>query len=69
MHTHVHVDRASLEQATELISRFGEHALLEAASRASQSRSLGNVIHFCRWRQIERMIEMLNSPERTGTVH
>jgi hypothetical protein len=66
---HVHVDRAELETATELMSRFGEHALIEAASRANQSRSVGNVIHFCRWRQIERMIEMLSSAEPSGSVH
>ncbi|WP_431849295.1 hypothetical protein [Allosphingosinicella sp.] len=69
MHNHVHVDRAGLEEATELMSRFGEHALIEAASRASHSRSVGNVIHFCRWRQIERTIEMLRSDEPSGSVH
>ena len=67
---HVHVqDRAALAAATDLIARFGEHARLEAAARASQSRSLGNVIHFCHWRQIERAIEMLSGEEVTGTVH
>ncbi|HEX8400679.1 MAG TPA: hypothetical protein VF628_03155 [Allosphingosinicella sp.] len=69
MHNHVNVDRAGIEEATELMTRFGEHALIEAATRASHSRSVGNVIHFCRWRQIERTIEMLSSPERTGSVH
>ncbi len=69
MHNHVHVDRASLDEATELMKRFGEHAVLEASSRANHSRSLGNVIHFCRWRQIERAIEMLSCAEAVGTVH
>lgn len=68
MHTHVHVDRAGIEEATELLARFGEHAPIEAAARASRSREVGNVIHFCRWRQIERAIEMLSSGERTGLV-
>ena len=70
MHNHVHVfDRAALAEANELIARFGEHAQLEAAQRASRSRLLGNVIHYCRWRQIERTIEMLSIAEVTGTVH
>ena len=62
-------DRAAFAEATELMSRFGEHALIEAASRADRSRSLGNVIHFCRWRQVERTILMLSGDEVTGTVH
>jgi hypothetical protein len=67
---HVHVqDRTVLAEANDLIARFGEHAGAEAASRADRSRSLGNVIHFCRWRQIERAIEMLSDPFVTGTVH
>lgn len=67
---HVHVaDRAALAEATELIARFGDLAPLEAASRADRSRSLGNVIHFCHWRQVERAIGMLAAEETTGTVH
>jgi hypothetical protein len=70
VHDHVHVqDRATLAEATDLIARFGEHAQLEAAARADRSRSLGNVLHFCRWRQIERAIGMLRGEEVTGTVH
>ena len=70
MRNHVYVqDRAALAEATDLISHFGEHARMEAASRANHSRSLGNVIHFCRWRQIERAIEMLSDEDVTGAVH
>jgi hypothetical protein len=70
VHNHVHVqDRAALADANDLIVQFGEHARLEAASRADRSRSLGNVIHFCHWRQIERTIEMLSGGDVTGTVH
>jgi hypothetical protein len=70
MHDHVHVqDREALAAATDLIAKFGAHAQLEAAARAHRSRSLGNVLHFCHWRQIERTIEMLSGEEVTGTVH
>lgn len=70
MHHHVHVqDRAALAAATDLIAQYGEMAALEAASRADRSRSLGNVVHFCHWRQIERAIEMLSADEVIGTVH
>ena len=67
---HIHVqDRAALSEATDLIARFGTLAQAEAAARADRSRTLGNVIHFCHWRQIERAIEMLVAEEVTGTVH
>jgi hypothetical protein len=68
--SHVHVpDRKALSEATDLIALYGEHAVYEAASRAESSRSLGNVIHYCRWRQIERTIVMLSVEDAIGTVH
>lgn len=70
MPEHVHVaDREALQEATELMARYGDFASSEAAIRADRSRSVGNVVHFCRWRQIERTIEMLSTPEILGTVH
>ena len=66
MQNHVHLpDRAAAADAAELIARFGVHAAGEAAARADRSRGLGNVVHFCRWRQIERMILLLAAPPRT----
>ena len=70
MHHHVHLhDRAALAEANELIARFGELAALEASQRANRSRTLGNVIHYCHWRQIERAIEMLSAAEVTGSIN
>lgn len=69
MRSHIITDRAAFAEANDLIARFGEHARLEAASQASRSRSIGNVIHFCRWRQIERAIEMLNAEDAVGSIH
>ena len=64
-----HTDRAALAEANELIARFGEHAQLEAAMRADRSRTLGNVLHFCHWRTIERTIAMLALKDAIGTIH
>ena len=44
-------------------------AEFEAASRADRSRNLGNQVHYCRWRQIERLIALLSTPHAVGTVH
>ena len=67
---HVHVpDRAALEDAAELIARFGQYAGSEAKLRADRSRDHGNVIHFTRWRLIERVIVMLADEAVTDTVH
>ena len=61
--------RKSFEDAQELISRFGDNAGFEAAARADSSRDLGNHIHFCHWRQIERLIILLAADDVVGTVH
>ncbi|HZF43091.1 MAG TPA: hypothetical protein VEZ48_06750 [Sphingomonadaceae bacterium] len=62
-------DRGAAADAAGLMARFGEHAPLEAAARADRSRLLGNVAHFCHWRQIERAIRALRDQDVTGTVH
>lgn len=63
-------DPAAAADAADLIARFGPHAADEAAARADHSRSLGNVIHFCRWRQIGRMIDLLCAPDAgDATLH
>jgi hypothetical protein len=49
--------------------RFGDDAGFEAAARAERSRDDGNVVRFCHWRQIERVIATLSSEEVRGTVH
>ena len=70
LESHVHLpDRAAAADATELIARFGDFAASEAALRAGRSRDLGNVVQFCRWRQIERLIVLLMSDPATRTVH
>jgi hypothetical protein len=53
--------------ATDLIASFGAQAAAEAAQRAAHARDLGNYVHFCRWRQIGRLIDML--AEGCGTRH
>ena len=70
MQRHIHLpDRAAAADAAELIARFGAAAAREAAARAEASRGLGNVVHFCRWRQIERMILLLAAGPEGRTVH
>jgi len=62
-------DRATLDGATDLIARFGPVAASEAAQRAEHSRDRGNVLHFCRWRQVERLILLLDDAAPFGTIH
>jgi hypothetical protein len=62
-------DRATVAAAHDLMQQFGDDAGFEAAARADRSRDLGNVIHFCRWRQIERLILVLAARDVSGTVH
>ena len=67
-HPFIH-GRLALADASELIERFGDDAGFEAAARAERSRDDGNVVRFCHWRQIERVIATLSSEEVTGTIH
>lgn len=70
MRHHVHLaGREALADASDLIDRFGDFAISEAAIRAHRSRSVGNFIHFCRWREVERMIAMLRDDAVVGAVH
>ena len=62
-------DRKSNDDAAELMAAFGDNAGYEAAARADRSRDLGNYIHFCHWRQIERLIVLLTYDAPLGTVH
>ena len=62
-------DRGCLADASDLIARFGGDAGFEAAARADRSRDKGNLIHFCRWRQIERLIVLLSDHTARGTIH
>lgn len=62
-------DRSALADATGLMSLFGDEARGEAAARADRSRVSGNLLHFCRWRLIERAIGALRDQDVTGTVH
>jgi hypothetical protein len=61
--------RETLADASDLIARYGEYACGEAALRAHRSRTVGNFIHFCRWREVERMIDLLRDCEVTGALH
>jgi hypothetical protein len=61
--------RLALADASELIDRYGEDAAIEAALRAERSRDDGNVVRFCHWRHIQRVIATLSSDEVAGTVH
>lgn len=62
-------DRQFVTDAQTLMTQFGDDAGFEAAARADASRDRGNVIHYCRWRQVERMIVALAHPQAAGTLH
>ncbi len=68
MHLYL-ADAGHVADAADLIATFGPGASAEAAVRASRSRDIGNHLHFCRWRQVERLIEVMASPAAVGTVH
>ncbi len=62
-------DRSHIVAAQELISLFGPLATIEAAARANYSRTQGNVIHFCKWREVARLIDVFTSEPEGVTLH
>ena len=62
-------DRNSIDQAQDLLRRYGMMAIDEAAARSRHYRELGNAIRFCEWRQIERFLSVLTQDAAIGTVH
>ena len=61
--------RDSLSDAQDLMHEFGSEAALQAAVRAEQSRGAENILKFCHWRQVERLIDALAAEVPQGTVH
>lgn len=61
--------RIALDDAAGLMALYGDDAGFEAAARAYACRDAGNVLRYCHWRQIERVIATLASDEVIGTVH
>ena len=61
--------RDSLSDAQDLMHEFGGEAALQAAVRAEQSRGAENILKFCHWRQVERLIDALAAEEAPGSVH
>ncbi len=62
-------DRVNADLATEYMAVFGPDAGREAAARAKRSRNNGNVLGFCRWREIERLIRFLDEGREDSTIH
>lgn len=62
-------DPREVSDAAQLMSAFGDNAGCEAAARADHYRDIGNHLHFCRWRQIERLIVLLSIGRAVGTIH
>ena len=69
MYLPLYVEPRDVVEAETLMNRFGKAAISEAADRAEASRNIGNHLHYCRWRQIERLIIVLSVETTLGTVH
>lgn len=61
--------RGALADAALLLETYGDNAGFEAAARAEAARDRDNVLRFCHWRQIERVIVTLSEQEVRGTIH
>ncbi len=55
--------------AVDLLGRFGMEAPSVAKARAEESRRVGNHIHFCRWREVARLLAALGDERGSATLH
>lgn len=62
-------DRVSVETASNLVERLGLGAVEAAAERVLHYRGMGNAQRFCKWREIERLVMLLNVTQPFGTIH
>lgn len=62
-------DREAALDAARLIEDHGECASDVAAANAGLFRDRGNAVSFCRWRQIERLIDILTEADGEQTRH
>ncbi|MGB3722812.1 MAG: hypothetical protein WA979_08345 [Pacificimonas sp.] len=69
MHIQSVNDRFSFDEAALLVDRFGDEAVVEAATIADAHRNAGDNHSFARWRQVERAVLMLQLVDVVGEVH
>ncbi|MBV7256183.1 hypothetical protein KCG44_05230 [Pacificimonas sp. WHA3] len=69
MHIQSVSDRHSFNEAAMLVERFGDEAVLEAATIADAHLNAGDTPNFARWRQVEQAILMLQLVDVVGEVH
>ncbi|MGN5374738.1 hypothetical protein [Sphingomonas hankookensis] len=62
-------DRSDLIVVHDLMRGFGPAAADEATARAHRARDRDNVVQFCRWRQLARLVTLLEHPGAWGTIH
>lgn len=61
---------AAVDDAIALVSEFGNEAALAAQLRAASARARDNAAHFCRWREVERLIGWFDAgASADGTCH
>ena len=61
--------RADALDAAQLLAEFGSAAAATALAKANVSRNCGNVVNFCRWRQIGWLIDVLSDTRGEQTRH
>ncbi|WP_156353069.1 MULTISPECIES: hypothetical protein [unclassified Sphingomonas] len=62
-------DPSDLAATQELMAEYGPVAAEEATARANRARDRDNVVQFCRWRQVARLVTLLEQPGAWGTIH
>lgn len=62
-------DTRDLTDALDLIEATGDAARQMADAHGDRGRDIGNVVVYCRWRQIGRLIAFLSEDGSASTLH
>ena len=61
--------RPMVEAALSLARDHGDDAVMAAQLRAAHSRAQDNAAHYCHWREVERLVTWMASPDDCATRH
>lgn len=61
--------RASVERAESLLREHGGAAATAALARAMAARAQDNAVHYCQWRDVERLCALPTVPGDGLSVH
>ncbi|MEM1133261.1 MAG: hypothetical protein AAGH53_10010 [Pseudomonadota bacterium] len=65
----ISINRRACDEALNMINLLDNAAVDQAVHNANSARDKGNHIHFCYWRDVVRMIALVQSEAVSGSLN